>query len=169
MRNHFHHQLKTGVAGLLLSLSLSQAYAATVTDDFDVRITIQNTCTISTTVSDLDFGTAQLLTANTDNQTSFAVTCTNGLPYTMGLSAGAQPSSPGVTTTRRMTGAGQFVSYDLFQDSGRTTHWGNAGADLKSANGTGAAQPYDVFGRVPAQTTPAAGSYLDTVRLTVTY
>ncbi|MCE3520182.1 spore coat protein U domain-containing protein, partial [Escherichia coli] len=35
--------------------------------------------------------------------------------------------------------------------------------------GSGAAQPYTVYGRVPVQTTPAPGTYTDTITVTVTY
>jgi len=41
--------------------------------------------------------------------------------------------------------------------------------DTVAATGNGASQSYTVYGRVPAQTTPAPGTYTDTVTVTVTY
>jgi spore coat protein U-like protein len=38
-----------------------------------------------------------------------------------------------------------------------------------SGTGNGAGQTITIFGRVPAQTTPAPGTYTDTVTVTVTY
>jgi spore coat protein U-like protein len=65
-----------------------------------------------------------------------------------------------------------FVSTCLqwYTDSGRTIVWGNTvGTDTVSATGNGASQSYTVFGRVPAQTTPAPATYTDTITVTVTY
>jgi len=48
--------------------------------------------------------------------------------------------------------------------------WGNTVyIDTVSATGNGAAQSYTVYGRIPAQTTPAPNTYTDTITITVTY
>jgi spore coat protein U-like protein len=48
--------------------------------------------------------------------------------------------------------------------------WGNTvGTDTVAATGSGAAQSYTVYGRITAQTTPAPGTYTDTITVTVTY
>ena len=60
------------------------------------------------------------------------------------------------------------VNYALYRDASRTLNWGNTvGTDTVSGSGNGTAQTLTVYGRVPAQTTPAAGVYNDSV--TVTY
>jgi spore coat protein U-like protein len=62
------------------------------------------------------------------------------------------------------------VTYSLYSDSGRATVWGNTvGTNTVAGTGNGASQSYTVYGRAPAQTTPAAGTYTDTVTVTVTY
>jgi spore coat protein U-like protein len=69
-----------------------------------------------------------------------------------------------------MTSGGATVNYTLYSDSGRTTVWGTTiGTNTVAATGSGAAQSYTVYGRIPAQTTPAPGTYNDTVTVTVTY
>ena len=69
-----------------------------------------------------------------------------------------------------MTSGAAIVNYSLYSDSGRTTVWGNTvGTDTVAATGSGASQSYTVYGRVTAQTTPAPGTYSDTVTVTVTY
>ncbi len=48
--------------------------------------------------------------------------------------------------------------------------WGNTiGTNTVAGTGDGTQTNYTVYGRVPAQTTPSAGFYSDTVVATVTY
>jgi spore coat protein U-like protein len=61
------------------------------------------------------------------------------------------------------------VNYNLYTASNYTTIWGNAGGALVNSTGNGADQLFTIYGRVPAQTTPAPGTYTDTVTVTVTY
>ena len=95
--------------------------------------------------------------------------CTNTTPYNVGLNAGAGPGA--TVTTRRMTsGAGAAVNYQLYRDSARTQIWGDTvSSNTAAGTGNGAVQTLSVYGVVPAQTTPAAGNYTDTVQVTVTY
>ncbi|MBS0432870.1 MAG: spore coat protein U domain-containing protein, partial [Proteobacteria bacterium] len=52
----------------------------------------------------------------------------------------------------------------------RTVVWGNTiGTNTVASTGTGSAQAFTVYGQVPAQTTPPAAVYNDTVNVTVTY
>ena len=68
-------------------------------------------------------------------------------------------------------GSSEFVNYELYRDAGRTQRWGNTPpTDIVASTGTGSAQPaVTVYGRVPPQTTPSAGSYGDTITVNVTY
>jgi len=48
--------------------------------------------------------------------------------------------------------------------------WGNTiGTNTVASTGTGAAQSFTVYGRIPSQTTPAPATYTDTITVTVTY
>ena len=83
-----------------------------------------------------------------------------------GLDAG----SNGTVATRKMVNGAAGVNYMMYSDSGRATNWGETvGTDTVSATGNGAAQTHTIYGRVPAQTTPAANTYTDTVTVTVTF
>jgi spore coat protein U-like protein len=143
------------------------AGAATATGNFQVRITIQESCIVASTNS-LDFGSQNILAANVDQTTTLSVQCTPSTAYDIGLNAG---TGVGATiAVRKMTGAGGTVDYSLYQDAPRAILWGDSvGTNTVSGTGNGAAQSYTVYGRVPPQTTPAAGSYLDTITVTVTY
>lgn len=158
-----------GVLALALSgLAASNAQAATATANMPVTITIQNACNVSAVApTTLAFGTQGPLTANVDQTSTITVTCTNLLPYSVGLGFGQNGTS---NTTRKMALAGNFVAYQLYSDAARTTVWGNTpGTDTVAGTGNGNAQTLTVNGRVPAQTTPAAGSYADLVAVTVNY
>ena len=76
----------------------------------------------------------------------------------------------GNINARRMVLGTGAVGYQLYSNATRTTVWGNtAGSNTVAGSGTGATQNYTVYGLVPAQTTPAAGTYQDTITVTVTY
>lgn len=74
-------------------------------------------------------------------------------------------------TTRRMVSAGRYVVYGLYQDAARSKPWGtNTGSgETLSGTGTGLTQSHTVYGRVAPQSAPPAGTYTDTVVVTVTY
>jgi len=153
------------VAGLLAAAT--GASAATVTDTFGVTITIQSDCQITATNA-LDFGTTGVLTAAVDTTSTLDVVCTPSTAYDIGLSAGG--GSGATTTTRKMTGGAATIDYQMFSDTARTTNWGDTVAtDTVSSTGTGSTQSFTIYGRVPAQATPATGTYTDTVTVTVTF
>src|SRR5262249_38716376 len=139
----------------------------TTTTTFTSQITIAATCVINS-ASTLNFGTQGVLNTNVDQTSTIQVACTDTTPYNIGLDAGT--GSGATVALRKMTSGGATVSYSIYRDSARTTVWGNTiGTDTVAATGNGTAQNYTVYGRVPAQTTPAPGTYTDTVTVTVTY
>ncbi len=161
-------RFKATVAAACLLQFVSTSFAATTTSTFPVTVTIVAGCTI-TGASTLNFGSQGALAANVDASSTVQVQCTNTTPYNIGLDAGTGVGAS--TALRKMTsGGGSTVNYAMYTDSGRTINWGNAvGTDTVAGSGTGTAQSYTVYGRVPAQPTPAPGVYNDTVTVTVTY
>ncbi len=155
------------LVGVAVLAAAGAAHAATVTDQFQARIIIENDCVINS-VSNLDFGTSGLLNAAVDATAEISLRCTENASYNIGLDGG---SNGGDTTTRKMSnGSGDTVDYQMFQDAARTVNWGDTiGTDTKSGTGTGIDETHTIYGRVPAQATPPAGTYTDTVTVTVTY
>lgn len=148
-------------------LAVGAAHAATTTNTFTVQITIAASCTISS-ASTLNFGNQGVLTANVDQTSTVQVQCTNTTPYNIGLNAGL--GSGATVTNRKLTNGANTINYSLYSDSGRTTNWGNTvGTDTVASTGTGVAQSFTVYGRVPVQLTPTPGIYTDTVTVTLTY
>lgn len=155
------------LASALASGCCGSAAATTTTSTFTVQMTITSSCVINS-ASTLNFGSSGVISANVDQTSTIQVQCTNTTPYNIGLNAGTGTGA--TVAARKMTSSGNTITYSLYTDSGRTTVWGNTvGTDTVSATGSGAAQSYTVYGRVPAQTTPAPATYSDTITVTVTY
>jgi spore coat protein U-like protein len=155
------------LAACFLTAWAGSSQAASTTSTFTTQVAITATCTINS-ASTLDFGTQGVLAANVDQTSTIQVTCTNTTPYNIGLNAGT--GSGATVAVRKLTSGGATVNYSLYSDSGRATVWGNTvSTDTVAGTGNGSAQSYTVYGRIPAQTTPAPGNYTDTITVTVTY
>lgn len=146
------------------------ASAATATANLGVSATVTNNCTISTAA--LAFGSYDPVvahaSANLDGTGTVIVACTKGATATIGLALGSNASG----SVRRMKDSGtNYITYELYQDAGRTTVWGTAGAGLLSTGAapSKAARNFTVYGRVPANQDVPAGSYNDTVVATVNF
>jgi spore coat protein U-like protein len=127
--------------------------------------TVAATCSISAT--DLSFGAYSR--TQLDGTTTLSATCTSSTPFNIGLNQGVTLGA--TVTTRKMAGPGsQFLSYKLFKDSARTLNWGNTvGSDTVSSTGTGTAQSFTVYGRIPAAQNVGGGTYQDTITATISY
>ncbi len=151
----------------MLLMSVNSVGAATTTATFNAQIIIIEDCDI-VSASNLDFGTEGVLASNVDATATLSVQCTNSTTYNIGLDAGSGAGA--TTTTRKMSNGLQTVDYQMFTDPGRTNNWGDSiGTDTVAATGTGLAQNYTIYGRVPPQSTPSANTYTDTVTITVTF
>jgi spore coat protein U-like protein len=158
-----------GAATIIGAYLAAPSSAATATANLGVSATVTSNCTISTAA--LAFGNydpvGANLAADLDSNGTVTVACTKGSTATIGLGLGANPSG----SVRRMTDGTDFLTYELYQDSNRTTVWGNAGADLLSPPAAPSKAPrnFTVYGRVVANQDVAAGNYSDTVLATVNF
>jgi spore coat protein U-like protein len=122
----------------------------------------------SVNASTLNFGSIGVLGSAVNATSSITVTCTSALPYTIALDGGLSGATN--PTQRVMSQASQQVTYGLYRDSARAQAWGDSvGTNTAAATGSGLAQTLTVYGRVPMQTTPAPGTYSDTVVVTISY
>jgi spore coat protein U-like protein len=131
---------------------------------FDVSASYAATCTVS--AGTMNYGSILDLSSITDATASLSTTCSASSPYTIGLNDGLASTG---TLQRRMTFGADHLSYGLYKDSSRLTPWGNTSGTNMSGTGTGTSQSYTVYGRIPVQITPPAGTYNDTVIVTVSY
>jgi spore coat protein U-like protein len=161
--------LKYPIFGLaaVCAAAAPAAMAATATGTLNVSITIAATCTVISATS-IDFGTVTAISSNLDQNSSLTVNCSSATPYNVGLSAGG--GSDATVGSRKMSNAGNAVSYSLYRDAARTQVWGETiGTNTVAGTGTGSNQVLTIYGRTPVQPTPPAGSYTDSVTITITY
>ena len=141
----------------------------TVTAAMPVRIELVGFCSVS--ASDLDFG-AYASNQNTpaQGQTIIQLQCSGGTVAEVRLDAGSGPG--GNTSRRRMEqDRGQDrLDYDLFQDPGRTMHWGDrSGVDTLEVQTTGVPQTVPVYGQIPGGQRVRDGTYSDMITVHVLF
>jgi len=104
---------------------------------------------------------------------TLAVDCTNGASavITLGQGANADTGSTDAAPLRRLKAGSDYLSYTLWQDSGRTTTpWGNTAGTGEEYAGVGTSENVSVYAAISgAQTSVHAGSFADTVVATITF
>jgi spore coat protein U-like protein len=143
--------------------AVAMAEPQTVSDSFDVTANVIGVCSL-TAGNTLAFGDYNPVTGDTvDGTTSISVTCSNGMGGAeVGLDhGGVMAGDPGGSLT-----------YQLFQDSGRTLDWGiirgGEEENVRPVDTNGEAQVLDVYGRINgAQYTAPVGAYTATVNAIV--
>ncbi|MGR9085688.1 MAG: Csu type fimbrial protein [Gammaproteobacteria bacterium] len=147
--------------------------AGTETANLAVSATISANCTIDTTA--LDFGGYDPIVthkaAPLDGTGTVTTVCTNGsaVAITLGQGVNADTGSSDPAPLRRLTDGTNFLSYDLYSDSGRSVVWGNDATVDVERTGTGVADVLTVYGQIPQDQNVPAGTYTDTVVATVTF
>jgi len=155
-------------SGVVLGMA-APAFAQTATANLNISATVNKTCTITTTP--VAFGVYDPVVANAttnlDAQGTVVVTCTKGAGTRIDLGNGSNFSA----SSRRMAGGTDFLTYELYQDAGRTTVWGSGAANGNNigAAPSRAARTVNVYGRVPSGQDVSAASYTDTVVATINF
>ncbi len=137
---------------------------------FTVTATIIAECNVST--SPLNFGNYDPVVTNgaapLDNTTLVNVYCTKATLATVSLDNGTWVTG---TTRRLKSAAANFLTYEMYKDSGHGTIWnavntnsGTSASKLTAINGG-----FTVYGRIPGGQDIPAGAYGDTVTVTVNY
>lgn len=105
------------------------------------------------------FGLQSLDSAGTIN-----VNCTPSSSYTLSLSTGG-----GSYAQRQLSGSGAVLDYNLYTSASRTVIWGDGSGGTSTVAGSGEDVNHTVYGSIPAQQNVKAGSYGDTIIVTVTF
>jgi spore coat protein U-like protein len=158
----------TTAAVLVSAVAPMEADATTtVTATIAVSATVLSSCGV--TALPLAFGTySPTQSTNTTAQTTVVVTCTNGTPYNVGLNAGGGTGA--TVASRKLTSGSNLLTYSLYSDTGYSTVWGNTiGTNTVTGTGTGLSQTINVYGSITALQTVPAGSYTDSVTVSLTY
>jgi len=151
------------------AVASTPALAATATNTMPVSVNVINSCTVAATP--MAFGAPTAIGgANVDSSSTITLQCTNGASYDVALDLGTNA----VAGQRYMDNAAGTVTipYDIYRDVGRTAAWGNtSGTDtVAGVAGLSGAVSLTAYGRIPASASSVvAGSYSDTVTVTVTF
>jgi len=161
-----------GAAGL--AAAAGTAVAATTTTTFAVSATVNANCLVA--ANPLNFATYTPGSGDLDVNTTLTVRCTKNTAYTVALNAG---STVGGAIAQRLMGNGtDTLQYNLYTSAARSTIWGDGTSSSSTVPGTGAglgvpnAITHTVYGRLvdsAANQAVSAGSYSDTITVTVTY
>ena len=181
MKTKFNQsKLKVAIssAALLGAASLTvPAYAGTDTSNMTVTATVGEACTIAT--ADIAFGAYDAITTHATTaltaQGSVTTTCTLDLVATVmigqGLHAPTEVSTD-IAPFRQMLGDGaeDYLAYNVYSDAGLSSVWTNEVDSGIDTTGTGEEVAMTVYGAIAAgQTSAPAGSYSDTLVVTVDY
>jgi spore coat protein U-like protein len=171
--NFKQHALKSALVSAFALGAVAfgaNGYAAQGTTTFGVSATVTASCTISGTA--LDFGSFNTLAGDIDSSSTLTATCSDGAPYTIGLSAGTTAGAA-VTTRKLAHGVtpANTLNYNLSPVSSGGINWDLiGGTTTKAGTGNGAGQLITVFGRIPAgQTSAIMGAYSDTITATIDF
>jgi spore coat protein U-like protein len=115
------------------SLQIAGSQAASSSSQFDVTINLTSACTFGA-IAPVTFTYVSLGGAVSSGGGTFNVTCTNTLPYTTGLSAGATAGPGGATLD--VTDTATNLAYQLTSPAG--------------GPGTGLSQPKTISGTMAA-------------------
>ncbi len=166
MRGRSRLHRRFAVTAILLACAIANSAAAAPCN------TVANPPTVSATT--LAFGTydASASAADTSNGTVTVrcVSATRTLPtFTVTLSRGGATTYTG----RRMTFGANILTYNIYTTSAYSVIWGDgtSGTGVQNYNAVALLNTisYTTFGRVPANQFVSAGSYTDSITVTVTY
>ena len=169
-RISFHNLALAAV--VLLAMS-GQAGAANNTGTVAVSTTVANACVVTNSPS-ISFGIFNPTDgANVDQTGTVSIACTRGAVAKVALDAGANGGRGGSGSRAMSDGSGDYLGYEIYQDSLRATLWGTgAAAETEPGAPSTSAVNYTAYGRVPTassnQNVPA-GSYSDTVNLSISF
>ncbi|CNH98630.1 MULTISPECIES: spore coat U domain-containing protein [Yersinia] len=156
--------------------------AGTATGTLNATLTIISGCYINdgtaagglTNLGTVNFGTVSTL--NTRIRVPYSSTgagalnlyCSANTAYSIGIDNGAHAL---VNQRRLLGGTTEYVSYNLYKDSGYSQAWGTTGSDLLTGTATAISTPIPltIYSEVPTQATPTVSTYIDTVNVTVTW
>lgn len=125
----------------------------------------ENSCAV-VGVNTLDFGSIISLNQPIYGQTSIQLKCPTNTALKVGLDTGLYASG----TQRRMTNAGQFIQYDLYQDSAYSIPWGTSDNSVLKLDTYQPVFTIPVYGRIlPQNQNLKAGEYRDTITIKLTY
>ncbi|PKB14026.1 spore coat protein U-like protein [Novosphingobium kunmingense] len=150
------------------TLAASPALAATASNTMPVSVNVINSCTVSATP--MAFGTLTSIGGtDVDTTANVNLVCTIGATYDVSMDLGTHAAA-GQRYLQSTTDATKTIPYGIFRDAGRLQAWGSTVGTTSTGTSLAGLTTLTAFGRIPqsAASVPA-GSYTDTVTVTVTF
>lgn len=172
-------QLIAKLALVALGAGAVAAHAGLVTSTFQVTMTINSSCLVTTAPTNINLGTVTATTTavNQNSSNTFKVNCSNKTPFYIGLSPSNANTAGAGVMSGAIVGNTDKVPYQLYSNAGLTTVWGNTATTTTVGNGmsgTGAgmaaanAVSFTAYAKaVNADFQP--DTYTDTVTVNVNY
>ena len=138
-------------------------HAATVTDVLNVSATVLSSCALNGgTLSFGDYTSGQQTDLDVDGTINY-VNCSGTLTFAL------DGGTSGNINARQMSNGASRMNYQIYRDPTRSSIWGigaNAQTQilLETRNGS-----ITVYGRIPGGQVVPAGTYTDTVNITLTF
>jgi spore coat protein U-like protein len=155
----------------MVILTACSAFAGTTGAVLTVSATVTANCTIA--AQNFTFGTYDPLNANVATPLNVpgtvSLACTNLTPATILLDQGANGTGTLGAPARRMASGGNFLNYNFYQDNTFAAGPVWDGVTGVAYAGTGPGGTVTLFGSVAAGQNVAAGSYQDTVNITINF
>lgn len=157
-------------SAILWGLLLPANYAAQKPSNISESVIVTSNCNVTGGNVTLSFGSYDPsmtnLTRDLDSTSNFSLRCTPGTSAVISMDSGQHASG----ATRRMVNSlGNYLEYQLYTDSSRSSVWNQSNTQSYAAS-TLQPRTFTVYGRVPAgQEAVLAGSYGDTITITITF
>jgi spore coat protein U-like protein len=158
-----------GAAAISLLVGGGAAFAGSAGATLGVSADVTDNCTIAASPT-VSVGSYDALHGAVSATGTLTLTCTTGSVAVIALDTGANGSHATGTTRAMSDGNSDYLSYELYQNSGHTVLWGtNANAATENAATSTTPVDYTVYALVPASQDVPPGSYSDSVTVTVTF
>lgn len=146
------------------------ARAESATGRIEVSAFVVSNCHL--TVAPLVFGEYDPLGTHQatflDASTELRLVCSRDSRATLSLDGGRNATGP---DARRLSNAGEFLVYQIFQDPTRTQPWGEGlnARTLSEFSGSREPERITIYGRIPAGQQVLSGAYSDSVTAKVDF
>jgi spore coat protein U-like protein len=154
----------------LYALCQSVDATASGTTTLPINASVMSIC-IGLTATSLIFGNYDPSSNSpTMGNNAISVRCTLNTAFTIALDGGT--TTGGSIAQRKMTNGLQTLNYNLYVSPNYADIWGDGlsySSRLMEGIGSGLTQIFTAYGQIPANQTVPAGTYTDTITVTVNY
>lgn len=176
-----HVFVSKAVFPLMALAWVSASQAATVGGQVTATLTLSSSCQVNGATATggmsfgtLSFGTADSLFTQANGQVlgggggALSILCSAGTSPSLTVSAGAHDGQSTGGGRALYDGVANYVPYDLYTDSGHSQLLAIGGV-INLAASTGVAQAVNIYGKANGKAGLPAGTYTDTVNVTLTF